>query len=245
MAVAEGRADLREIVFDTETTGLEPLKGDRLVEIGGIELLNHIPTGRNFHVYINPERSMPVEAFRVHGLSDEFLADKPLFREVVDDFAAFIDGATLIAHNATFDMGFVNAEFARLSRPPIPPARVIDTLMLARRKHPAGPNSLDALCARYGIDTSKRTLHGGLLDAELLAEVYIELIGGRQPDLVLVRAEETVTASGSSSTTIGRPLARPAPLAPRGSEEEFAAHEAFVGKIKDSLWSRYAAPEAE
>ncbi|MCX5513855.1 DNA polymerase III subunit epsilon [Kaistia algarum] len=236
---------MREIVFDTETTGLEPLKGDRLVEIGGIELLNHIPTGRSYHVYVNPERSMPVEAFRVHGLSDEFLADKPLFRDVVDDFIAFIEGATLIAHNATFDISFINAEFARLSRPPIPPDRVIDTLMLARRKHPAGPNSLDALCSRYGIDTSKRTLHGGLLDAELLAEVYIELIGGRQPDLVLVRAEERTTSSGIAGSAVRRPLVRPAPLAPRGNEEEFAAHEAFVGKIKDALWSRYAAAEAE
>lgn len=232
---------MREIVFDTETTGLEPLKGDRLVEIGCIELLNHIPTGRHYHVYLNPERSMPVEAFRVHGLSDEFLADKPLFRDVVDDFAAFIEGARLIAHNATFDIGFINAELARLTRAAIPPDRVIDTLMLARRKHPAGPNSLDALCARYGIDTSRRTLHGGLLDAELLAEVYIELIGGRQPDLVLVTAERSLVASGASGSTERRPLVRPVPLPPRGAAEEFAAHADFVGKIKDAIWDRYTA----
>lgn len=235
---------MREIVFDTETTGLDPLKGDRLVEIGCIELFNHIPTGRNYHVYLNPERSMPADAFRVHGLSDEFLADKPLFRDVVDDFVAFVDDATMIAHNATFDIGFINAELARLQRPAIPPARVIDTLMLARRRHPAGPNSLDALCARYGIDLSRRTLHGGLLDAELLAEVYIELIGGRQPDLVLVTTETTVvTLNSAGSGPAGQRIAaRTAPLPPRGEAAEFAAHAAFVDKIKDAIWSRYAAP---
>ncbi|MBN8997994.1 MAG: DNA polymerase III subunit epsilon [Rhizobiales bacterium] len=233
---------MREIVFDTETTGLEPLKGDRLVEIGGIELLNHIPTGRSFHVYINPERSMPAEAFRVHGLSDEFLADKPLFRDVADEFLAFIDGARLIAHNATFDIGFVNAEFARLALPPIAPDRVIDTLALARRKHPAGPNSLDALCARYGIDASRRTMHGGLIDAELLAEVYIELIGGRQPDLVLVTAERQVVTTTSTGPGERPQLGRAAPLAPRGTAAEFAAHAAFVATIKDALWARYRPP---
>ncbi len=237
---------MREIVFDTETTGLEPLKGDRLVEIGCVELFNHLPTGRNYHVYLNPERTMPVEAFRVHGLSDEFLADKPLFADVADEFAAFIEGATMIAHNASFDVAFLNAELGRLSRPPIPPDRVIDTLVLARRKHPNGPNSLDALCARYGIDTSKRTLHGGLLDAELLAEVYLELIGGRQPGLVLVAVEEkAVVDAGPSAPVRGVVGRRPEPLAPRGSEEEFKAHEAFVGKIKEAIWSRYAAPPSD
>ena len=236
---------MREIVFDTETTGLEPLKGDRLVEIGCVELWNHIPTGKTYHVYMNPERSMPVEAFRVHGLSDEFLADKPLFRDVAEDFAAFIDGAVLIAHNASFDIGFINAEFGRLGRPAVPPERVVDTLALARRKHPAGPNSLDALCARYGIDTSKRTLHGGLLDAELLAEVYIELIGGRQADLVLVTAEESIRIEARSGQSARPVLTRPAPLPPRGSEGEFVAHEAFVAKIKDAVWARYAGPTAE
>ena len=176
---------LREIVFDTETTGVQANSGDRLVEIGCVELLNHIPTGKNFHVYINPERTMPVEAFNIHGLSEEFLADKPLFAAIADEFCDFIGDSRLIAHNATFDIGFLNAEFTRTGHPSLSMSRVLDTLMLARRKHPGSPASLDALCSRYGIDNSRRTKHGALLDAEILAEVYMELIGGRQADLGL------------------------------------------------------------
>lgn len=235
---------MRAIVFDTETTGLEPLKGDRVVEIGGIELFNNIPTGRSFHVYINPERSMPPEAFRVHGLSDEFLSDKPRFHEIVEDFLAFIEDATLIAHNASFDIAFLNAEFIRLGHPPIAPERVIDTLMLARRKHPAGPNSLDALCSRYGIDTTKRTVHGGLVDSELLAEVYIELIGGRQPDLVLVTEEvEVRELDGSIRVKLGS-SPRAVPRSFRVTAEESTAHRAFVAKIgAAAIWNQYGLDE--
>jgi len=236
---------LREIVFDTETTGLEPLKGDRLVEIGAVELFNHLPTGRDFHIYINPERSMPEEAFRVHGLSDEFLSDKPVFSAVVDDFIAFIDGATLIAHNASFDIGFINAEFARLGKPPIPPDRVIDTLALARRKHPMGPNSLDALCSRYGIDSSKRTVHGGLIDSVLLADVYLELIGGRQPDLVLVTDEANAATEDGGLVVLAPTRPRPVARAFRVTAEEHAAHSAFIGKMGDAaLWKAYLPDEA-
>jgi len=237
---------LREIVFDTETTGLEPLKGDRLVEIGAVELFNHLPTGRDYHVYINPERSMPEEAFRVHGLSDEFLSDKPLFSAVVDEFLEFIEGATLIAHNANFDIGFLNAEFARLGKPPIPPERVIDTLALARRKHPKAANTLDALCSRYGIDTSSRTVHGGLIDSVLLADVYLELIGGRQPDLVLVpEAAAEVTVDGGLAV-VAAPQQRAVPRAFRVTAEEQAAHRAFIGKMGDSaLWKAYMPEEVE
>lgn len=235
---------MREIVFDTETTGLEPLKGDRLVEIGAVELFNHLPTGRDFHIYINPERSMPEEAFRVHGLSEEFLSDKPLFSAVVDDFIDFIGDATLIAHNASFDISFINAEFARLGKPPIPPERVIDTLVLARRKHPMGPNSLDALCSRYGIDASKRTVHGGLIDSVLLADVYLELIGGRQPDLVLVSDEATATTDDSGPIVVAPTQQRPVPRGFRVTAEEHAAHSAFIGKMGDAaLWKAYMPEE--
>jgi len=232
---------LREIVLDTETTGLDPKTGDRVVEIGGVELVNHIATGRTFHVYINPERSMPKGAFDVHGLSEEFLKDKPVFAAIAKDFAAFVEDAVLVIHNAAFDVGFLNAEFARLAMPPIPPDRVIDTLALAKRRHPAGPNSLDALCSRYGIDNSRRTKHGALLDSELLAEVYIELIGGRQAALGL--ATETTRTSVTRAVAIAAgPRVRPAPLAPRLTPEEIAAHEAFVAKLGDAaIWKKYEA----
>ena len=237
---------MREIVFDTETTGLEPLKGDRLVEIGAVELFNHLPTGRHYHVYINPERSMPDEAFRVHGLSTEFLADKPLFSAVVDEFLAFIDDAALIAHNANFDIGFLNAEFARLGKPPIAPERVIDTLALARRKHPKAANTLDALCSRYGIDTSSRTVHGGLVDSVLLADVYLELIGGRQPDLVLVPDVVSEVGDDGGLIVVAPPQQRPVPRGFRVTAEEQAAHRAFIGKMGDSaLWKTYLTEEAE
>jgi DNA polymerase-3 subunit epsilon len=237
---------LREIVFDTETTGLEPLKGDRLVEIGAVELFNHLPTGRHYHVYINPERSMPDEAFRVHGLSTEFLADKPLFSAVVEEFLAFVEDATLIAHNANFDIGFLNAEFARLGKPAIAPERVIDTLALARRKHPKAANTLDALCSRYGIDTSSRTVHGGLVDSVLLADVYLELIGGRQPDLVLVPETVSEVNDAGGLMIVAAPQQRPEPRAFRVTAEEQAAHRAFIAKMGDSaLWKAYLPEEVE
>ena len=176
---------MREIVLDTETTGLDPLRGDRLVEIGCVEMYNRMPTGQSFHRHINPERDMPAEAFAVHGLSTEFLASKPLFAEVVEDFLAFIADAPLVIHNASFDISFINAELDRIKRPAIPRDRLVDTLLLARRKHPGVSNRLDDLCSRYAIDNSQRTKHGALLDAELLAEVYIDLIGARQSQLIL------------------------------------------------------------
>lgn len=219
---------MREIVLDTETTGLDPLQGHRVVEIGCLELVNHMPTGRSFHVYLNPDRDMPMGAFQVHGLSEEFLSDKPRFPEVVDDFLAFIDDGALIAHNASFDVAFLNAELQRASRPVIHGDRVTDTLALARRKFPGANNSLDALCRRFNVDNSSRTLHGALLDSELLAEVYLELIGGRQPGLVLsVQAAQV-------SIAIQRNIRPPRPHAP--TEEELAAHAAFVAKIANALW---------
>src|SRR5689334_24296874 len=176
---------MREIVVDTETTGLDPLRGDRLVEIGCVELFNHMPTGQTFHRYINPERDMSQEAYAVHGLSTEFLADKPLFAAVAEEFLAFVGDAPLIIHNASFDASFINAELERVGRSPLPRERLVDTLLLARRKHPGVSNRLDDLCSRYAIDNSHRTKHGALLDAELLAEVYIDLIGARQSQLIL------------------------------------------------------------
>ncbi len=230
---------MREIVLDTETTGLDPRNGDRVVEIGCVELVNHIPTGQTFHVYINPERTMPRGAYDVHGLSDDFLKDKPRFREVANEFASFIEDAKLVIHNASFDVGFLNAEFARLSMPQIINERVVDTLMLARRRHPAGPNSLDALCARYGIDNSRRTRHGALLDSELLAEVYVELIGGKQAALGLT-VQSSTTPERTSGALVVTVLERPAPLAPRLTAEEIAAHESFVTKLGEgAIWLKY------
>ena len=231
---------MREIVFDTETTGLNPLGGDRIVEIGCVELFNRLPTGETFHVYLNPERDMPEAAFRVHGLSAEFLSDKPLFTDIAQDFIDFIGDAALVAHNASFDMGFINAELVRVSRPTIDSERVIDTLQIARRKHPFGPNSLDALCQRYNIDNSKRTKHGALLDSEILAEVYIELTGGRQADLGLATIEskpsERQRPDEGSSVRAKRPNALPNRL----SETELAAHEAFVATLGgDVIWNDY------
>lgn len=233
---------MREIVFDTETTGFDPKTGDRVVEIGCIELVNHIATGQTFHVYINPERTMPRGAFDVHGLSDQFLADKPKFAEIAEAFVAFVGDARLVAHNAEFDFKFINAEFARLGLPPIGHDRMVDTLALAKRRHPAGPNSLDALCNRYGIDNSRRDFHGALLDSELLAEVYVELLGGRQAALGLVVADDTdrVNRGGDAASTRSGPRTRPTPLAPRLAEAEFAAHRAFVAKMGDkALWRDY------
>lgn len=230
---------MREIVLDTETTGLNPLTGDRLVEIGCVEIFNRIPTGQTFHVYLNPERDMPLEAFNVHGLSAEFLSDKPLFAAVVDEFLAFIAGDPLVIHNAAFDIGFINAELSRLARPAITFDRVVDTLSLARRRHPGASNRLDDLMARYGIDGSRRTKHGALLDSELLADVYAELCGGRQTALGLTVVETTVVLAERQAAA---PLQRPRPLAPRLDAAQIATHEAFVATLGDSaIWNDYAA----
>ena len=229
---------MREIVLDTETTGIDPAGGDRIVEFGGIELLNHIPTGRSFHVYINPERAMAQEAFEIHGLSDAFLADKAPFRDIADGLAAFVDGAKLVAHNAMFDFGFLNAEFARIGRPRLPEERVVDTLTLARRKHPGASNSLDALCSRYGIDTSRRVKHGALLDAELLAEVYIELLGGRQTSLGLVPVREIARPAAGAIVLPGSPAPRPA--VSLLTDADRVAHAAFVGGLgPNAIWRDY------
>ena len=237
---------MREIIFDTETTGLDP-RLDRVIEIGGIELVNGFPTGRTFHVYIHPEdREIHPEAEAIHGISKASLAGKPAFREIAADFIAFIEGARLVAHNAGFDMGFINAEFGRLGHPSIEPDRVTDTLALARRKHPMGPNSLDALCRRYGIDNSHRTRHGALLDSELLAEVYIELMGGRQAALGLVATAEEKTAQGDREMVVVAAIGqRPRPLAPRLSDEERAAHAAMVAALgQAAIWNELPAAGA-
>lgn len=227
---------MREIVLDTETTGLDPLKGDRLVEIGCVELINRIPTGQTYHRYINPERDMPREAFNVHGLSSEFLSDKPLFGAIAGEFVEFIGDAPLIIHNASFDIGFINAELARLGVEGIPVGRLVDTLLLARRKHPGVSNRLDDLCARYKIDNSRRTKHGALLDAELLAEVYIELIEARQAQLILSETRVSTAASARG----GARRQRDVPLTPRLSEDDIAAHRAFVdGLDEEPVWRRF------
>lgn len=231
---------MREIVLDTETTGLD-FASDRVIEIGCVELLNHVPSGRTFQLYINPERPISIESFAVHGLSDAFLADKPVFAQVVDEFIAFIGDAPLIAHNADFDVAFLNAELGRLGRTALPTMRIIDSLALARRRHPAGPNSLDALCNRYGIDLTRRTLHGALLDAGLLAEVYVELIGGRQTSLVFGDAE---SADGMPALVrVSRP--RPIPWRTHVAEADLAAHAAFMATFdKGGLWASYRQAEA-
>lgn len=221
---------MREIIFDTETTGLSPADGHRLVEIGCVELVNRIETGRTFHVYINPERGMPAEAEAIHGLSAIFLADKPCFKDVVDDFLAFIEGAQLVAHNAMFDMGFINAELRRCGKPPIFAERATDTLAIARTKFPGAKHSLDALCQRYDIDRSMRVHHGALLDAQLLAQVYVELTGGRQIGFDLM--EEAVATAVAAAARQFR-----APRPHRASEAELERHAAFIAKLKDPVWS--------
>src|ERR1700709_2545078 len=219
---------MREIVLDTETTGLDPLRGDRLVEIGCVEIINRMPTGESFHRHINPERDMPAEAFAVHGLSSEFLAGKPLFAEIVDEFLQFIADAPLIIHNASFDVSFINAELDRIKRPAIMRERLVDTLLLARRKHPGVSNRLDDLCSRYSIDNSRRTKHGALLDAELLAEVYIDLIGARQSQLILASEVRDARAGGYGETPRRQ---RSEPLAPRVTEADRSEHRAFVATL--------------
>ena len=229
---------MREIVFDTETTGLDPYQGDRLVEIGCVELVNGFPTGQFFHAYLNPQRDVPDGAFQVHGLSTEFLKDKALFADVCEEFLAFVGDAPLVAHNAMFDLGFINSELERCKRALIQRDRLVDTLMLARRRYPAGPNGLDHLCARFSIDATRRTKHGALLDAELLAEVYVELTGKRQARLSLV--EEPVAVSQAGVIAVVR--VRPAPLMPRISDAEREAHLAFVGTLGEkAIWSDYLA----
>ncbi|ARO15700.1 DNA polymerase III subunit epsilon [Ketogulonicigenium robustum] len=227
---------MREIVMDTETTGFEPETGDRIVEIGCVELLNHLPTGRTYHQYINPQRDMPEDAFKVHGLSAEFLSDKPLFAHIAQDFLDFIGDAKLVIHNAAFDVKFLNAELSWVKMPQIAPSRAIDTLLIARRRFPGAQNSLDALCRRFGIDNAKRTLHGALLDSEILAEVYLELIGGRQPDFGL-SAAATQTASGPATRNTWRPQPRPHALPSRLTPEEAEAHAAFVEALgPEAAW---------
>ena len=230
---------MREIVLDTETTGFEPEQGDRIVEIGAVELYNQMPTGRTFHKYINPQRSMPQGAFEVHGLGDDFLRDKPLFAEIAQEFLDFVEDAKLVIHNAAFDMKFLNAELGWLKIRQLPWEQAIDTLAIARKKFPGSPASLDALCRRFSIDNGARTLHGALLDSEILAEVYLELIGGRQPDLVLAGAQTSTRDQKQDGGENWRPQPRPTPLAPRITQEEAAAHQAFVDKMGDgALWKK-------
>lgn len=222
---------MREIAFDTETTGLDPAEGHRVIEIGCIELFNMLPTGRTYHVYLNPERDVPVEALAVHGLSADFLRDKPTFAEVVADFVDFLGEARLVAHNAEFDVKFINAEFARLGFSPLTATRVVDTLAIARRKFPGAPASLDALCKRFGVDNSARDKHGALLDAELLAHVYLELMGGRQVGLAL-----SAEVRAASIARAERRYRAPRPHAP--DDDELAAHAAFVAQIPEAIWRR-------
>jgi DNA polymerase-3 subunit epsilon len=231
---------MREIVLDTETTGLDPLRGDRLVEVGCVEIFNRMPTGQTFHRYFNPERSMSAEAFAVHGLSDAFLADKPFFHEMADEFLAFLGDSPLVIHNASFDISFINAELDRIKRAPIPRERLVDTLLLARRKHPGVSNRLDDLCSRYAIDNSHRTKHGALLDAELLAEVYVDLTGSRQSQLTLT-SETTEIRIGIVGDMPRRQ--RTIPLLPRLTDLERDAHRAFVATLGDKpIWNDYLAP---
>ena len=227
---------MREIIFDTETTGLDPKKGDRLVEIGCIEMIGRVVTGRTFHAYFNPERDMPAEAERVHGLSAAFLADKPLFAARAEEILAFIEDSPLVAHNASFDFGFLNAELAMCGLAPVDRARMVDTVALARARHPGAKLSLDALCSRYGIDRSHRTQHGALLDAELLTQVYIELRGGRQIGLELA-AEESAPdlVMAAAPPAPDRPFRAPRPHHP--SEAELAAHAAFLESVKAPVWN--------
>ncbi len=221
---------MRELVLDTETTGLDPLGGHRLVEIGCVELINHLPTRNSFHRYINPQRDMPEEAFRVHGLSADFLAGQPLFADIVGEFLEFLEDSPLIIHNATFDMGFINAELTRLGLATLPMSRAVDTVAMARKRFPGAQVNLDALCRRFEIDNTHRTKHGALLDAELLADVYLQLIGGRQPGLDLA------VAAATSGPAAERPRREPRPHQP--SAEELDAHRAFVAKLKNPIWLR-------
>jgi DNA polymerase III subunit epsilon len=233
---------MREIIFDTETTGLSPANGDRVVEIGCVEMINKVETGRTFHSYFNPGRAMPSEAEMVHGLSDRFLADKPPFDDVCEELLDFIADSPMVAHNATFDFGFVNHELGQCGRPTVCTSRMVDTLTLARQKFPGAKHSLDALCTRFGVDRSLRIKHGALIDAQLLAQVYVELTGGRQIGLGLVAEliEEQVE-SCTTGLSVGEPILSavvrpPRPHAP--SDEELARHASFLAGMKDPIWTR-------
>jgi DNA polymerase III subunit epsilon len=230
---------MREIIFDTETTGLDPAGGDRIVEIGCIEMINRAETGRHFHAYFNPERPMPPGAEAVHGLTDVFLSDKPRFAERAEELLAFIEDSPLVAHNASFDFGFLNHELGLCARPVVSMSRMVDTLALARSRHPGAKHSLDALCTRFGVDRSRRTRHGALLDAQLLAQVYIELTGGRQIGLGLV--EETAGAQivEVAGTVIVRQPRAPRPHSP--ADEELERHRAFISKLVEPIWARFTA----
>lgn len=232
---------MREIVMDTETTGLDPFAAhkDRIVEIGGVELWNHVPTGKVYHQYINPERDMPQEAFDVHGLSEEFLRDKPVFAAIAEEFLAFVGDAKLVIHNASFDMKFINAELSWLNRPPLPMDQAIDTLKIARKKFPGAQASLDALCRRFGIDNSARTLHGALLDSEILADVYLELIGGKQPDFMVGAGGGARGGGAALAGADWTPPPRPRPRRSLLSEAEAEAHAAFVEALGDgAIWGK-------
>lgn len=230
---------MREIVFDTETTGLSPHDGHRLVEIGCVEIFNRVATGNSFHAYINPERGMPSEAEAVHGLSAVFLSDKPCFDAVAAELVAFLADSPLVAHNATFDFAFLNWELARCGHPAVAMTRMVDTLAIARARHPGAKHSLDALCTRYGVDRSARVKHGALLDAELLAQVYVELCGGRQIGLVLAEAASAPTGLPVTGAVAGRPArAFRAPRPHAASAEELERHAAFIQKLVDPLWAR-------
>ena len=230
---------MREIVLDTETTGFEPGEGDRIVEIGAVELFNHLPTGRTYHQYINPMRLMPTAAFEVHGLGDDFLRGFPVFKDIGQAFLDFIGEAQLVIHNAAFDMKFLNHELAAVGLPKIPFERATDTLLIARRKFPGSPASLDALCRRFGINNSMREKHGALLDSEILAEVYLELVGGRQPDFGLNTTAQTNVSGAAQNLDDWRPRPRPTPLASRLTVEEAASHAAFVDKLGDAaIWKK-------
>ncbi len=230
---------MREIVFDTETTGLNPAGGDRIVEIGCVEVYNRVETGRHFHAYFNPERDMPFEAEAVHGLTTIFLSDKPRFAEKAEEFLAFIADSPLVAHNASFDFGFLNFELERCGMPCVCTSRMVDTLALARSRHPGAKHSLDALCVRFGIDRSQRIKHGALLDAQLLAQVYVELTGGRQIGLGLVAETAGVAVDQSAGPVTVREPRPPRPHAP--AAEELERHRAFIAQLAEPLWARFAA----
>lgn len=227
---------MREVALDTETTGLDPETGDRIVEVACVELINHQPTDSFYHAYINPMRTMPEEAQKIHGLSSEFLADKPIFSEIADDFLAFIGDAPLVIHNAAFDMKFLNAELRRCSRPSLPDSRAVDTLKIAQQRYPGARNSLDALCQRFSIDNTHRTFHGALLDTRLLAEVYLELNGGREPGFALLASQTDASGTTVTEIVVNRPFREPRPHAPLAAE--LAAFEAFVDAIPDAIWRK-------
>jgi DNA polymerase-3 subunit epsilon len=229
---------VREIIFDTETTGLNPASGDRMVEIGCVEMFNRVETGRHFHAYFNPDREMPSDAEAVHGLSTIFLSDKPRFAETVEQLLGFIEDSPLVAHNASFDFGFLNFELERCGRPTVSLSRMVDTLAIARSKHPGAKHSLDALCMRFGVDRSHRVKHGALLDAQLLAQVYVELTGGRQIGLGLVADTGSIAVQNGAHPVTVREIRPARPHAAR--EEELARHRAFISRLVDPLWSRFA-----